>query len=49
MTIEEIRKGAPNQWGIGKYAVIVFYISVLFFFLFGCVIGYIFHPVISVL
>lgn len=44
-----MNKEEDKKMGATHYAVIVFYISVLFFFSLGCVIGYIFHPVISVL
>ena len=49
MNIDEIREGAPSGWYIGGYAAIVFYLMVFGALILGCVVGYLFYPIVSLL
>jgi hypothetical protein len=48
MNIDEIRgKATSSKWHIGKYAAWVYIITVLVFFIFGVMMGFIFYPIIK--
>lgn len=46
MTTQQIKANAPSNWHIGKYASIIFYITVIIFLALGFVLGIIFYPII---